>query len=71
MLIPAEGFRGSPLGIDVRAVREQGLAPVVNNGVAHRIGGRGQVGAGLTRLPLEPFLQAAAALDAMPARSPA
>lgn len=63
-LIPAEGFRGTPLGIDVRAVREHGPAPVVNNGIAHRIGGRGQVGAGLTTLPIDPFVAAADALDA-------
>lgn len=62
-LIPAEAFRGTPLGIDVRLVHETGIAPLVNNGVAHRIGGRGQIGAGLTRLPLEPFVAAAGALD--------
>ena len=44
---------------------------MVNNGVAHRIGGRGQVGAGLTRLPLEPFVAAAVELDRRPARTPA
>lgn len=64
-LIPSEEFRGTPLGIDVRAVRRLGIAPVVNNGVAHRIGGRGQIGAGLTRLPLEPFAEAADALDGL------
>jgi uncharacterized protein DUF1116 len=61
-LIPFEGFRGTPLGIDVRLVVETGIAPLVNNGLAHRLPGKGQVGAGLTRLPLEPFAAAARAL---------
>jgi hypothetical protein len=61
-LIPFEGFRGSPIGIDVRLVAETGIAPLVNNGLAHRNPGVGQVGAGLTRLPIEPFREAAAAL---------
>jgi hypothetical protein len=64
-LIPAEEFRGSPLGLDVNLVRTVGIAPVVHNGVAHRLPGRGQIGAGPTRLPLEPFVAAADALDAV------
>jgi len=61
-LVPYEGFRGTPLGIDVRLVAETGIAPLVNNGLAHRLPGMGQVGAGLTRLPLDPFVAAADAL---------
>lgn len=61
-LIPQEEFRGTPLGIDVELIRETCMAPVVNNGIAHRIGGRGQVGAGLTQLPLRPFIDAANAV---------
>ena len=61
-LVPFEGFRGTPVGIDVRLVAETGVAPLVNNGLAHRKAGVGQVGAGLTRLPLEPFIAAAEAL---------
>lgn len=57
-----EDFAGAPIGIDVTRVAETGIAPVVNNGVAHKRAGVGQVGAGLTRLPIEPFLAAAAAL---------
>jgi hypothetical protein len=63
MLVPAEGFRGTPLGIDVGLVVEHRTAPIVNNGIAHRQAGRGQVGAGITRLPLDPFLDAARRLD--------
>ncbi|HZU17470.1 MAG TPA: DUF1116 domain-containing protein [Candidatus Dormibacteraeota bacterium] len=61
--IPFENFRGTPLGIDVRRVAATGIAPVVNNGIAHREPGRGQVGAGVTRMPLAPFVEAAAAID--------
>lgn len=63
-LIPAEGHRGSPLGIDVRRVAAGGTGVAVNNGMAHRRAGVGQVGAGLTRLPVEPFAEAAACLAA-------
>jgi len=61
-LVPSERFAGTPLGIDVGRVRKTGVAPLVNNGLAHRTAGVGQVGAGLTRLPLEPFVHAADAL---------
>jgi hypothetical protein len=64
-LVPAEEFRGTPLGIDVNLVRTLGFAPMVNNGIAHRLAGKGQIGAALTRLPLEPFVAAAEALDAV------
>jgi hypothetical protein len=62
-LVPSEEYAGTPLGIDVRAVARREIAPVVNNGFAHRRPGVGQVGAGITELPLEPFTAAAAALD--------
>jgi hypothetical protein len=62
-LIPSEEYAGTPLGIDVRAVARCEIAPVVNNGFAHRRPGVGQVGAGITALPLELFKVAAAALD--------
>ena len=53
--IPALGFRGSPVGIDLRKVVELGLTPRVNTGIAHRQAGVGQVGAGLVRPPIEIF----------------
>jgi Protein of unknown function (DUF1116) len=68
-LVPSEGFAGTPLGIDVGRVSKTGVAPLVNNGLAHRTAGVGQVGAGLTRLPLEPFVQAADALGTEALRS--
>jgi hypothetical protein len=56
--IPALDFRGSPTGIDVRRVVETGIQPLINTGIAHREAGVGQIGAGLVRAPLEPFLEA-------------
>lgn len=58
-LIPHLDYRGTPVGIDVRAVAATGVAPVVNAGFAGRIAGTGQVGAGVVTLPIEPFLAAA------------
>jgi hypothetical protein len=56
--IPALGFRGSPVGIDLRKVVELGITPRVNTGIAHRLAGVGQVGAGLVRPPMEIFEEA-------------
>jgi len=56
--IPALGFRGTPVGIDLRKVVELGLTPRVNTGIAHRRAGVGQVGAGLVRPPIEIFDEA-------------
>ncbi|HXM58488.1 MAG TPA: DUF1116 domain-containing protein [Candidatus Dormibacteraeota bacterium] len=56
--VPALDFRGTPTGIDVRRVVETGIQPLINTGIAHRRAGVGQVGAGLVRAPLEPFLAA-------------
>lgn len=63
-LVPFDDYRGTPLGIDVALVAKSGVAPVVNNGLAHRRPGMGQVGAGVTRLPSEPFVAANHALAA-------
>src|SRR4051812_3573470 len=59
--LPVLGFAGSPVGIDVRKVLDTGLEPVITTGIAHREPGIGQIGAGLTRAPMECF---AKALDA-------
>lgn len=62
--LPALDFRGAPCGIDVRKVVDSGIEPVINTGIAHREAGIGQIGAGLTRAPLDCFVQALIALDA-------
>ncbi len=56
--IPALGFRGTPVGIDLRKVVELGITPRVNTGIAHREAGVGQVGAGLVRPPMAVFEEA-------------
>ncbi|MEV0145977.1 MULTISPECIES: DUF1116 domain-containing protein [unclassified Nonomuraea] len=60
--IPALGFRGTPVGIDVTLVARTGLLPVVNTGIAGRVAGTGQVGAGLVSPPAEAFTSALLAL---------
>jgi hypothetical protein len=61
-LIPSEEHRGTPIGIDVHLVRQTGTAPVINNGMTHRLPGHGRIGAGITRTPLAPFVEASEAL---------
>jgi hypothetical protein len=58
--IPALDYRGTPVGFDVRAVAETRITPVLDIGVAG-VGG-GQIGGGVARAPLEPFVLAAQAL---------
>ncbi|WP_369135870.1 DUF1116 domain-containing protein [Modestobacter sp. I12A-02662] len=64
MQIPVLGFRGAPTGIDVLAVARTGWLPQINTGMAGRVAGTGQVGAGLVQPPQECFEQALAALAA-------
>jgi hypothetical protein len=56
--IPPLDFRGTPTGIDIRRVVETGITPRINTGIAHRLPGVGQVGAGLVRPPMEIFVEA-------------
>ena len=65
-LVPALGFRGTPLGIDCREVVHTGILPVVNTGIAHREEGVGQIGAGLASPPMEAFLAAVRGLASVP-----
>jgi hypothetical protein len=60
--IPGLGFRGTPVGIDVTLVARTSVLPVVNTGIAGRVAGTGQVGAGLVSPPPEAFVAAANAL---------
>ncbi|WP_157371577.1 DUF1116 domain-containing protein [Angustibacter sp. Root456] len=64
--VPVLGFRGTPTGIDVTAVVRTGVLPVINTGMAGRVAGTGQVGAGLVSPPEACFTQA---LDALAARA--
>ena len=60
--IPALDFRGTPLGIDVVKVIENNIVPMIDTGVAHKNPGIGQVGAGVVKAPVEPFIKAYEAL---------
>jgi hypothetical protein len=66
--LPTLDFRGVPLGIDVLRVVRTGVVPIINTGMAGRVAGTGQVGAGLVRPPLDCFT---AALDALAASASA
>jgi hypothetical protein len=62
MAIPIMGFRGAPTGIDVLKVARTGWLPQINTGMAGRVAGVGQVGAGLVQPPQVCFEQALTAL---------
>lgn len=53
------GGRGTPSGVDIYRVIETGIQPIITTGIAHRLPGVGQVGAGYVRAPLECFTKAA------------
>jgi hypothetical protein len=60
--VPILEFRGTPTAIDVTAVVRTGILPQINTGMAGRVAGTGQVGAGLVTPPAQCFT---AALDAL------
>ena len=60
--IPVLGFRGTPTGIDAVLVTRTGILPHINTGMAGRVAGTGQVGAGLVNPPESIFPEAVAAL---------
>jgi hypothetical protein len=64
--IPALDFRGTPTGIDVTAVVRASRPPAVNTGMAGKVAGTGQVGAGLVTPPMDCFVDAVRALAAVP-----
>lgn len=56
--VPTWNFQGICLGIDARLVVEKGITPVINTGIAHKIAGYGQIGAGTVHPPMECFEKA-------------
>jgi hypothetical protein len=62
--LPPLGFAGTPTGIDARRVVESGVQPVINTGIAHKLPGVGQIGAGIARAPLSCFADALRGLAA-------
>jgi len=63
--VPILEFRGTPTAIDVVSVVRTGILPQINTGMAGRVAGTGQVGAGLVTPPAECFPAALAALAAL------
>ncbi|MBA3234034.1 MAG: DUF1116 domain-containing protein [Propionibacteriales bacterium] len=65
--LPIMDFRGTPTGIDVTTVLRTGQLPQINTGMAGKVAGVGQVGAGLVSPPMQCFESAITALaDAVP-----
>jgi hypothetical protein len=62
--IPSLNFTGAPSGIDVLRVLDTGVLPVINTGIAHRLAGIGQIGAGIVTAPPEVFVKAVHGLAA-------
>jgi hypothetical protein len=60
--LPALDFAPAAAGIDARRVLDSGVLPVINSGIAHRVAGIGQIGAGVTQAPLACFAAAVQAL---------
>ena len=60
--IPSLDFRGVPTGIDIRQVCRLNMPPVINTGIAHRLPGVGQIGAGIVYPPMQCFEEALKAL---------
>jgi len=56
--LPALGFIGAPLGIDIRKVVQSNLLPIIDTAIAHKEPGHPIIGAGLVRPPMECFKQA-------------
>ncbi|MFP5068986.1 DUF1116 domain-containing protein [Pseudonocardia nantongensis] len=62
--VPVLEFAGVPSGIDVTKVCRTGVLPQINTGMAGRVAGVGQVGAGLVTPPAGIFPEALAGLAA-------
>jgi len=60
--LPALDFAAGAAGIDARKVVDCGVLPVINSGIAHRLAGVGQIGAGVTTAPMACFAAAVKAL---------
>jgi len=61
--LPALNFVGSGCGIDARRVVDSNILPIINTGIAHKLAGVGQIGAGITTAPLACFIAGLNALS--------
>jgi hypothetical protein len=62
--IPALGFEGTAVGIDIRKVAQTGILPIIDTAIAHKEPGHSIIGAGLVRPPMECFHKALRAFAA-------
>ena len=62
--IPALGFDGTAVGIDIRKVALSGVLPIIDTAIAHKESGHSIIGAGLVRPPMECFHRALRAFAA-------
>ncbi|MFC2028911.1 DUF1116 domain-containing protein [Chloroflexota bacterium] len=56
--MPALGFAGTSIGIDIRKVVQTGITPIIDTAIAHKDPGYPIIGAGMVRAPLECFKKA-------------
>jgi hypothetical protein len=56
--LPALGFRGASMGIDIRKVVQTNTTPIIDTAIAHKNPGHPIIGAGLVHPPMECFKQA-------------
>jgi hypothetical protein len=56
--MPALGFIGTSVGIDIRLVVQNNIAPIIDTAIAHKDAGYPKIGAGLTRAPADCFKKA-------------
>ena len=56
--MPALGFVGTSIGIDIRKVVQTNIAPIIDTAIAHKDPGYPIIGAGLVRPPMDCFKQA-------------
>lgn len=53
--LPAINFAPTAMGIDIRKVLDTNILPIINTGIAHKVAGIGQIGAGITTAPIACF----------------
>ena len=56
--MPALGFVGTPIGIDIRLVVQSNTTPIIDTAIAHKDPGYPKIGAGLLRAPVDCFKKA-------------
>jgi hypothetical protein len=56
--MPALGYVGTSIGIDIRKVVQTGITPIIDTAIAHKAPGYPKIGAGLVRAPLDCFKKA-------------